>query len=117
MKSKTEIKSDKEFEKLGVRPRVYHFTDGITPFTAITTAIAPKPPHRVRTWNEIEIIVKFDIEYTTTHFRYDHASELIRRLKRHDIKGVAICDKRDQFNRQRGRIIAKGRLLKHLKKG
>ena len=29
--------------------------------------------------------------------------------------GVAICDHRDDFSRKRGRIIAKGRLLKYLK--
>jgi hypothetical protein len=46
----------------------------------------------------------------------NQASYLLRNLahNRH-IYGVAICDRRDQFNRQRGRIIAKGRLLKHLK--
>ncbi len=42
------------------------------------------------------------------------ATRFIQGLKGTHIYGVAICDKRDQFNRQRGRIIAKGRLLSHL---
>jgi hypothetical protein len=43
------------------------------------------------------------------------ASEALKMLRKLGIYGVTICDRRDTFNRQRGRIIAKGRLLKHLK--
>lgn len=73
-------------------------------------------PSNWPSWREIAIIVTFDIEYVITHQKFDHACELLRRLAKHDVKGVAICDMRDQFSRHRGRIIAKGRLLKSLEK-
>ena len=36
MKSKVEARLDIEFEKMGVKPHVYHFTSDVLPFTAIT---------------------------------------------------------------------------------
>ena len=116
MNSKVEKELDKKFK---VTPRIYHFTEQVSPFRAITTAILPfsKFPPRYYSWREVAIIVKFDIEYVITHRKYDHSCELLKRLAKHNIKGVAVCVKRDQFSRQRGRIIAKGRLLKALKCG
>ena len=110
MKSKIEKKLDEEFEKLGIRPRIYHFRD-IPLFNAVTIAI----PNN-RTYEDIKnIILK---TRRPGFYVRQHAEYLLSHLGfLPDIHGVAICDIRDQFNRQRGRIIAKGRLLKHLKKG
>lgn len=107
MKSKIEEQLDSEFEKMGVRPRVYHFTENVEPFKAVT------------------IVEYFSPSYTSARKKLDAArfhqycrspaTKLFDALRRQGVHGIAICDKRDQFNRQRGRIISKGRLLKHLK--
>lgn len=44
------------------------------------------------------------------------ASRMKQVLESDGSAGVAVCDYRDQFSRKRGRIIAKGRLLKLLRK-
>lgn len=108
MKSKTEIKLDKEFEKVGIKPRIYHFRDVGHQFIAIT--IATTMSYEI-TKTAIEESLEDVYFYTVSP-----ATTLLEILQEEwDVFGVAICDKRDQFNRQRGRIIAKGRLLKHLK--
>lgn len=112
MKSKTEKKLDEEFERIGVKPNVYHFRDiyleDTFRFTAITVA-AMANCKKNNIINDINACGRPDF------YLHNHASHLLRGLTARSY-GVAICDKRDQFNRQRGRIIAKGRLLKHLKK-
>lgn len=109
MKSKTEKKLDVEFKKLGVIPRIYHFLD-IPLFNAVTIAISDN-----RTYGDIKSIILKSRQ--AEYYLCQHAEYLLLHLGfLPDIHGVAICDIRDQFNRQRGRIIAKGRLLKHLKK-
>lgn len=107
MKSKIEQKLDTEFEKLKVTPRVFHFVKDILPFTALTIA-----DERL-TWFGAQS--ELTIAYSQTSKFFFSYTRLLDTLRKRDIYGVAICDKRDQFNRQRGRIIAKGRLLKHLK--
>ena len=107
MKSKTEKKLDDEFKEMGVKPQIYHFIENVKPFKAIT------------------ILEYFSPSYTSARKKLDvarfhqycrsPATELLDALHRQGVFGIAICDMRDQFNRQRGRIIAKGRLLKHLK--
>jgi len=116
MKSKVEEKLDKEFEKLGVKPRVYHFTKGVAPFRAISIVEDCQLAGNKRGWNNTRRALDnvFEREYLWMH-KCCPATRFIRGLALMHIYGVAICDRRDQFNRQRGRIIAKGRLLKHLK--
>lgn len=110
MKSKTEQKLDAEFERMGVRPRIYHFTTGVAPFNAVTII------DNEQTWEGMEKHVNdaFNCEDWRLHGYYP-TTRFIQALKSQHIYGFAVCNKRDQFNRQRGRIIAKGRLLKHLK--
>ena len=109
---------DTEFEKMGVRPHVYHFTHDVEPFGAITIVDDCEVPvggsKRARSSNRRAIDNVFEREYLWMQ-KCCPATRFIQGLKLSHIYGVAICDKRDQFNRQRGRIIAKGRLLKHLK--
>jgi len=112
MKSKVEEKLDSEFEELGVKPRVYHFTEGIAPFNAITIV----DDNKNWTWKTMRgsLDNAFTREYLWLR-GYSPATRFIFALKQMHLYGVAICDHRDQFNRKLGRIIAKGRLLKHLK--
>lgn len=106
MKSKTEQKLDAEFERMGVRPRIYHFASFTPLFNAITIV-------------DINVSSKMSMqENLTSIFACEilwRAGRILSASRRRGIYGIAICDRRDQFNRQRGRTIAKGRLLKHLK--
>ena len=134
MKSKPEIKLDEEFERLGIKPRIYHFTERVVSFNAITivtqfditwdrmwelvkeSVLGKRKQYSEKTIGEEEekpTLHKADQSDTTSIF--NRATRLLQNLAAISFYGVAICDKRDQFNRQRGRIIAKGRLLKHLK--
>ena len=112
MKNKTEKKLDEEFERLGVKPRIYHFTEGVVPFSAITIVV-----NSMLSWNEMKKMMDnlFQPEHKSWCW-FSPATGLLKRLRKECIYGVAICDRRDQFNRERGRIIAKGRMLKHLNK-
>lgn len=110
MKSKTEIILDKELEKLGIRPRIYHFREHVVPFNAITVAVQTKKL-------DYKGIAGYMQEYRVYAARWTHnrATVFLREMTANGFPGVAICDEHDQFNRRRGRIIAKGRLLKFLK--
>jgi hypothetical protein len=114
MKSKLEARIDAE---LGVEVYVYHFHDHsrreggnphrIWAFGGITIAT----PNMGRTFVE-DIVLE---EQRVCGIYHNAASDMLKGLHASDIHGVAICDWRDQFSRKRGRVIAKGRLLKYLK--
>ena len=107
MKNKIEQKLDAEFKRMDVKPFIHHFIN-IPPFTAITVASF------YSSWKEIADYIHEESKSPLSFI--NQASYLLRGLAHNQhIYGVAICDRRDTFNRQRGRIIAKGRLLKHLK--
>jgi hypothetical protein len=110
MNKKLERKLDAEFKQMGLHPKVMHFMD-VNYFNAITIVI----PESL--WDDT---IRFKIEavlYPESYLieLFHPKIRIINALKRIDIYGVAICDKRDKFNQQRNRIIAKRRLLKHLK--
>jgi len=60
-------------------------------------------------WNTVQHAIS-----QSSTAQYNKTTRL-KKLLQEECGGVAICDMRDGFNRERGRIIAKGRLLKHLK--
>lgn len=118
-----EHKVDKELEELGVKPYVYHiraYGEGsqrriLGSFNAITIVdaqfIIPVA---------VEYAVGEAIEYLANkHMEYGAdihpATCVMKYLRRIGYYGIAICDRRDNFSRKRGRIIAKGRLLKYLR--
>lgn len=107
MKLEREEKAlDREFGKMGVKPRVYHFRD-VSPFNCVTV-VTEDTKH---SWKEI---AGWIWKYTATGF--NPATHLLEKLvKLKGIHGIAICDRRDQFDRQEGRTRAKRRLLRHLK--
>lgn len=97
---------DIEFERLGVKPWVYHFRGPMVyPFTAITIAAGSK-----QNWKEL-------CEYIEAVIMEAHdpgrATQILNYLTKNG-DGVAICDLRDSFNRKIGRDRAKGRLLQIL---
>jgi len=107
---KIEKKLDAEFERMGVKPYIYHIMEiPAMRFRAITFAV----PERIGSV-ALENIVFAGI---TVSPAMNQANFMRWWLGEHGIYGVAICDQRDNFNRALGRVIAKGRLLKQLKEG
>ena len=113
MNSKTEKKLDEEFEKLEIMPRIYHFV-GDFPFGAVTIAIDNRKLGWSNSWEGIADYMR-DCRIYVVGREHNRATRFLQEMRKENFYGIAICDRRDQFNRKRGRIIAKGRLLKHLK--
>jgi len=112
MTSKAEDKLDKAFDGIGVKPRVYHFTD-VYPFRAVTVAIN-NPKY---TWKDIKKYIEDDIWESRIVSEFNRATHLLRKLEvNYGLYGVAICDKSDNFSRKEGRNRARGRLFAYLKK-
>ena len=109
MKNKIEQKLNAALEELGIEARVYHYLKDVEPFTAVTIV-----EDRL-TWAGIRReLDKYFHHPKRAEWLFLSATHLLVQLRRGGVYGVAICDKRDQFSRPRGRRIAKGRLLKHL---
>ena len=104
MKTKIEQKLDREFENMGVKPSIYHLRKGILPFAGVTVAILEGDYNtaRNRVWDSMAT--------------YHSASGVKAICERQGMPGIAICDLRDQYSKRIGRVIAKGRLLKALRK-
>jgi len=110
MKKKDERIADLGLKQIGVTPLIYHFESQVEPFTAITVA------DDILHWSSVRHSLNFILPTILPTVTHEKATRLRLELAQlRDIYGVSICDGRDQFNRQRGRTIAKGRLLKHLK--
>ena len=125
MKSKLEEKIDKELADLGVKPYVYHiraYSEGsqrkqLWKFSGITIVDIKR-----RLCTDVEVDVgeaygALELKLAPYDTRPDvhPATWMMKELRGFGYYGVAICDRRDNFSRKRGRIIAKGRLLKHLR--
>ena len=108
MKTKIEQKLDREFENMGVKPSIYHIRQDVLPFAGVTVVMAnSKYDYSV---------VKLTVQSAIRPYQYGCAGSLKTDSERLGIPGIAICDHRDQYNNRLGRTIAKGRLLKALKK-
>lgn len=125
MKSKLEQKLDKEFEDLGIHPYVYHiraYNEGLQlrKLLRLFNGITIADPRKMATV-DVEHDVGELIEDLKEKLRaFDRADphpvrSMIAELRAFDYYGVAICDRRDNFSRKQGRIIAKGRLLKYFR--
>ena len=112
MTSKAEEKLDKAFEGIGVKPRIYHFTD-IYPFRAVTVAVDMEDGY---TWSDIQGCIMDSMKDGVVN-EYGRATHLKDGLREdYSLYGVAICDKSDNFSRKEGRNRARGRLFKYLKR-
>lgn len=118
-----EHKVDKELADLGVKPYVYHiraYGEGsrrkiLGSFNAITIADLQRQP-TVDVEHDVGEVMESLANARMMYGSSIHpATWIIKELHEIGYHGVAICDNRDNFSRKRGRIIAKGRLLKHLR--
>lgn len=108
MRKKDEQKADAGLSMFLVKPKIYHYTFNVLPFTAITIAAHGFSWDIGRQRIDEALLELWNHEPAP-------ATRTLRLLRANNIHGVAICDYGDQFNARRGRTIAKGRLLKHLK--
>lgn len=111
-----ERKLDEEFAKLGVKPYMYHFTKDIAdiwPFKAITIVDSEKRS-KMNYWS---ILSRALVDFRASGSKLTAAFLEFVGLQSDEghYFGVAICSVKDNFDRRKGRIIAKGRLLKQLK--
>lgn len=107
MKKKDEREADLGLKQLGVIPRIYHIRKHIWPFAGVTIVTADQEG----SFSAVKKMVQKEISMYTQN----KATKTKKDLNDLGIFGVAICDVRDQYNKKRGRTIAKGRLWKHLK--
>lgn len=123
MRSKLEQKIDKELENLGIHVWVYHiraYGEGsqrriLGSFNSITIADVQ---HKLTSDIERDVgeAIENLIRERMMHGVDIHPATFVMKvLREFGYYGIAICDRRDNFSRKRGRIIAKGRLLKHLR--
>jgi hypothetical protein len=124
MKSRLETQIDKELGDLGVKPYLYH----------IRAYGKGSQRKLLRTFKAITLVglryektanIELDIAKSMINMmnaRMIHGNEvqpatfMLEELRKLGYYGVAICDRRDNFSRKRGRIIAKGRLLRYLQR-
>ena len=112
MKNKLEQKLDRGFMQLEVKPCIFHFIAKYRPFTAVTIADNHKTIAEVTRCLDSAL---YNLDTDAQDMLFPASKYTINVLQAYQIYGIALCSLQDQFNRQRGRIIAKGRLLKHLK--
>lgn len=123
MKSMLEQKIDKALEELGVRPYMYHiraYGEGyqrriLGSFNAITIADVQYQTTANVEHDVCEVMEDLANARMVYGNSINPATWVMDELRAFDYYGVAICDNRDNFSRKRGRIIAKGRLLKYLR--
>jgi carbamoylphosphate synthase small subunit len=103
-----EKRLDRELEDRGVQIRTYHIREKqfLMPFTGVTIVTDCEYAFKEVSGMVMEAMPSFGLHMAT---------RLKTGLESQNIYGIAICDTRDQYNKKRGRIIAKGRLFCHLK--
>ena len=112
MKKRDEKNADLGLEQLGINPSVYHFRMGVAPFTAIT--IVDNEKSWITTKSILDNIIS-EIDWGTELFYFSKVRYFKELLHENHIYGFALCSRDGYFDRERGRTIAKGRLLKYLK--
>ena len=113
MRAKLEARLDREFESMNVKVYIYHIRD-VKMFGGITIATETRQDVAALSRMVESLCIKC-IGLTTRRQVDAPASWMLAELEKQGFHGVAICDRRDQFSRKRGRTIAKGRLLKHIR--
>ena len=101
---------DEEFKLLGVTPHITHLRlPEDSYFTVVTVASKFQMAYP-------DVFTRLSVILANAHVkkRSDLGTYLIQEFDKCE-NGVALCHHLDQFNRERGRIIAKGRLLKALR--
>ena len=109
--NKLEARLNKEFEAMDVKVYVYHIRD-VKMFEGITIATEIKQDMIALSQMIEGLDFRCRIKSMGVYRIKMPAAWMRKELAKRGIHGVAICAYRDQFSRKRGRIIAKGRLLK-----
>jgi len=109
---------DIEFNLLGVTPHIAHIRQAIAHTAGFPRAvtIASVDPINVATMKHVLFAIEMTYWRTGRPRSQSIASYMKQQLEADGCAGIAVCDYRDQFSRKRGRIIAKGRLFKLLRK-
>lgn len=102
---------DKEFKKMGVRLYVYHISArSIASILFGGVTIVSNKPHHKHVL--IDMVYGIDSDCINTIMPATHMIEALTAL---GFAGVAVCDRRDKYNRPHGRRDAKRRLISYLK--
>lgn len=107
MKSKQEMQINAELAQMGVKAHITHLKHPEGSYYRVVTVATPKAeayPHLAAR------LAGCYLEAHTTK-RFDLARLIIDRFAEFGA-GVALCHHLDNFNRERGRIISEGRMLK-----
>ena len=113
-----EARLDREFKTMNAKVYVYHIRDGVKMFGGLTITTEIKQDMAALSQMIWELSHKCEIGalFTNPPNRIDAPATWMRKeLAKRGYHGVALCAYRDQFSRKRGRIIAKGRLLKAIR--
>jgi len=101
---------DEEFRLLGVTPHITHLKLLQESYYRVITVATP---HHVPYLDSVKLLGVF-FSVARNEKRSDLGAFLIGAYAKRSC-GVALCHHLDQFDRKRGRIIAKGRLFKLLR--
>ena len=116
MIAKLEARLDNEFEAMDVKVYIYHIRD-VKMFAGITIATEFYQGMAALSQMIEGLDFKCKIDSMLTDHRIGAPATWMRKeLAKRGFYGIALCDRRDQFSRKRGRIIAKGRLQGRLRR-
>lgn len=119
MYKKQEQELDTALMQYGIYPTIYHFRENVDPFTGITII-----DNRL-SWTTARKVIDIALTELVDVMAYldlplqdlaDSTPQLLTIFKSKNIHGIAVNDRKHQFNRQLNRIISKGRFLKYLRK-
>lgn len=105
---------DEEFGLLRVKPHITHLKQDLGCYYSYITAATLAPIEYGILDTAISAIY---LEGAVKHITGSALDALIVQRFAENMAGVSPCHAADNFSRKRGRIIAKGRLLKVLRKG
>jgi|LGOV01.1.fsa_nt_gb hypothetical protein len=112
-RSRREQALDAEFERMGVKPRIFHIiSTDLDRFNAVTIA----QPRKGLIYPSYPYQYLFGHIAQATKNTLVPATATLNALKALGLYGVAICDKSDVFSRRYGRNKAKGKLMQQLLK-
>jgi len=110
MRLTAEQRVDAELAEIGVTAHITHLKQPDDTYFKVVTIATPKPEK----YKHIDIALSTIYLDASVQKRSDLGKMVIERFSKMGC-GVAMCHHRDNFSHKRGRIIAKGRMLKILR--
>ena len=115
MKTRLESKTEHELADIDESVHIYHVRKNLEVFNGITIADNRHLSARQVKRDVGRAIDAMKVHLTPYSRRYRYPSIWVRVfLEELGYNGISICSSKDTFSKARGRLIAKGRLLKHL---